>query len=1232
MVSLQKSIRSLFLAAATLPGILHAQSALSEQADKLNSQIFSRFIGKHGIMYDYAGLHGEVQLPSKEECEAMKPNALGWWTPIENGGFFNGLYLIEQCRRYVNSKNEKDKEHVRTLVRGLLLLQDAGRTPGFIARGVGSDGQSHYPCSSNDQVYPWYLGLDAYLNTDIPGAEERKEITARLERQTKNLQKNSWILCGDPAQGNPKNFSWGSFRPGDYVTSVHILVITELAARHTGKAEWRKLHEQLRSQKLKNGQTVLQCVEAGPAKMPAWSSWYMAGVQYGVRLLRDAEKNPEIRSAYQRALQKNAKLALPLIRLHRKFKIAGERPRFTPDWRSMMPPWRPQLNAQEARKLAMEQQHIWHSEKSPALGEEKASLMPAASAAWNIVLTGDPGLLEQARPEIMAMLSRVRGKNLYYAASLFYLENTITALLDTQCRSQAQTPPATGRITSDSPSMLFTDGQKLKFKTGGNARALQFKVLDFHDKTADSGTVADDGTFTVKPLPRGYYRMEVNEPGGNVFAIGDFSILPDPARRRMREDSPYAMDVASSVIGTSKNYFPGDREKSLRYFAHLVNLLGVNYARERFHHSMTEPAPGKFNWKFFGDSPEFLHRNGIRVSAANHEFAVWARTKNRQGSLAKDLMTVYQFSKKAAEQFKGKIQAWECWNEPDMASSCADSAWEFAAMSKAAYLGFKDGNPDATVTNGSFCFTPESDIFAKSAMDNDLSGYFDIFNFHIYAPMLRYESVLSGWKKILRQHGAADRAIWITENGTNAEGVAKIPTKYGNNMALSPDQELLWAEFIPKSQIILQNLGVSRTFFFVLPAMNERNGKKDWGLMRRDRTAKPGFAAFATLTDQLGNAECLGEADFGPKIRAFVYAMPDGSQTLAFWSKSELDTKAESSDDGYSVKKLYTETFSVPAHKEAELVNIFGTAVKVPRENGKLELTATRYPAYLRGLSGIPVKRKPTKNGKIGVRENGIDRSLVLRVLGGKEFQLSAGRDLMILHADGKAHKLKMQLANFSGETKSGTVTLQGMEVKGLPLHIELKPMEIRDFEVVIPPQKTKHCDLIFGGEFNGRPISRLFMPLLLIAETRDEELPGSTDSTQWINNSSGTMKVSKDEKENAIRVDVEFPPDVDRWVYPVLPLRNVLPANTYAISFDMKIDQDEKSPASGYFMLVNKDKSKRDLFLQLRVISHGDWKNNFFELQQGTPSGISKIRIGLNPKVNKVTYWIRNVRFHMPK
>ena len=192
--------------------------------------------------------------------------------------------------------------------------------------------------------------------------------------------------------------------------------------------------------------------------------------------------------------------------------------------------------------------------------------------------------------------------------------------------------------------------------------------------------------------------------------------------------------------------------------------------------------------------------------------------------------------------------------------------------------------------------------------------------------------------------------------------------------------------------------------------------------------------------------------------------------------------------------------------------------------------------------------------------------------------------------------------------------------------------MEIRDFEVLIPPQKTKHCDLIFGGEFNGRPISRLFMPLLLIAETRDEELPGSTDSTQWINNSSGTMKVSKDEKENAIRVDVEFPPDVDRWVYPELPLRTILPANTYAISFDMKIDQDEKSPASGYFMLVNKDKSKRDLFLPLHVISHGDWKNNFFELQQGTPSGISKIRIGLNPKVNKVTYWIRNVRFHMPK
>ena len=53
----------------------------------------------------------------------------------------------------------------------------------------------------------------------------------------------------------------------------------------------------------------------------------------------------------------------------------------------------------------------------------------------------------------------------------------------------------------------------------------------------------------------------------------------------------------------------------------------------------------------------------------------------------------------------------------------------------------------------------------------------------------------------------------------------------------------------------------------IVDAYNEQGGLKDWGVLRRDFSAKPAFAAFATLTDQLGDAQYLGQLDCGSGIR-----------------------------------------------------------------------------------------------------------------------------------------------------------------------------------------------------------------------------------------------------------------------------------------------------------------------------------------------------------------------------
>ena len=71
--------------------VVLAASGVEACVEKAHAEIWRRFVDRHGVMLDFAALDGAVSIPTPEECRLGKPNALGWWSPIENGAFFNGL-------------------------------------------------------------------------------------------------------------------------------------------------------------------------------------------------------------------------------------------------------------------------------------------------------------------------------------------------------------------------------------------------------------------------------------------------------------------------------------------------------------------------------------------------------------------------------------------------------------------------------------------------------------------------------------------------------------------------------------------------------------------------------------------------------------------------------------------------------------------------------------------------------------------------------------------------------------------------------------------------------------------------------------------------------------------------------------------------------------------------------------------------------------------------------------
>ena len=387
-------------------------------ADRIQDQIMNRFADKFGIITDYRGLNGEIVLPVPEECEQNIPNVKGYWTPIENGGFFTGLYLVGQCKRYGTERTEKNRAVIRRLVSGLCKLQDVAEVPGFIARGVGKDGKCHYGSSSSDQFFPWVIGLDAYLDTDIPNPDERKMLVRRLLDTAEELEKRNWRLP-DESKIFP---SCGNLASASYHAAARLLLFFQILEKHTGDLRWGRLKEQFSTQKFRDGSTRLDMIARGPGKMMSiWNVWWLVNDQYAVRCLLDVEKDPAVRARLEDGLTNAAEAARPLVFSYKNFKPDLA---FSPDWHKIIASGaQSQNNGKEFQMLFLRQLSKWRK-VSPAIAEEKETLLPAFSAAWIIVLTGDKKRIDAIRPDLRRMIQFSDCTKLYYA-TFFYAENLI---------------------------------------------------------------------------------------------------------------------------------------------------------------------------------------------------------------------------------------------------------------------------------------------------------------------------------------------------------------------------------------------------------------------------------------------------------------------------------------------------------------------------------------------------------------------------------------------------------------------------------------------------------------------------------------------------------------------------------------------------------------------------------------------------------------------------------------
>lgn len=215
-----------------------------------------------------------------------------------------------------------------------------------------------------------------------------------------------------------------------------------------------------------------------------------------------------------------------------------------------------------------------------------------------------------------------------------------------------------------------------------------------------------------------------------------------------------------------------------------------------------------------------------------------------------DLSEYARIANWAASHFRGRVAAWEVWNEPNQSYFwVGGTAATYAQMLKLAYPKFKAGDPDALVVLGapSYNDTP----WLKAVYAAGAQGSFDVMATHPYlspsnAPPETADpngtdiwtlSHVASVRSLMQSYGDGAKEVWFTEFGWSDHENA--PGANAWEIGVTQAQQ---ADYFVRTITYLADTFPYVTNVFWYTERNEASGNlqlDNYGLLYRDLSPKP---------------------------------------------------------------------------------------------------------------------------------------------------------------------------------------------------------------------------------------------------------------------------------------------------------------------------------------------------------------------------------------------------------
>ncbi len=296
-----------------------------------------------------------------------------------------------------------------------------------------------------------------------------------------------------------------------------------------------------------------------------------------------------------------------------------------------------------------------------------------------------------------------------------------------------------------------------------------------------------------------------------------------------------------------------------------------------------------------------------------------------------------------SKEMKGKVAAYEIWNEPDIKYFNAKDATakEYVELLKTAYNTIKDNDPDALVLGGALAFNGN---FLDEMIAAGAGEYMDAFSFHYYlgkdAPEGNARERLDEKSDILSKYGYDKMPIWVTESGwansdvdeqTQANYIIRNAVLY-EGFLLEKDIDGQYISYeLHDSNVQVEQLGGSKF-------------ESSLGLVKNDYSPKLAATAVDTYNRLTADKKLVDfkEIKFGLIFGKATYAaeFKDGNNTVwAIWSENDKNIK-----------------INLPA-TETKIYGLDGKVIETVNDSGLRELSTSETPIFIEFTSEASITR-----------------------------------------------------------------------------------------------------------------------------------------------------------------------------------------------------------------------------------------------------------------------------------